>query len=124
MISCLNRLGHCLSYCELLRIETYLAETESKREYQLYVLNIIQPSKCVSFVFDNCDHNPESLKGLSMHCTNGIIIQRISDKNQDVVAEINDVVAADPRKRSFHPIHSEITPYYPPKKTANTTTFI
>ena len=69
MTRCLNHLGHCLSYCELLRIEIYVAETESKRGYQLYVPNNVQLSQFVSFVFDNCDHNPESFKGLSMHCT-------------------------------------------------------
>ena len=115
MIRCLNRLGHCLSYCELLRIETYVAETESNRQYQLYIPNNVQPSQFVTFVFDNCDHNPESLKGLSMHCTNGIIIQRVSNINQVTNAETNIVVPAETRRRSFQPIHSEITPYYQPK---------
>ena len=115
MIHCLNRLGHCLSYCELLSIETYIAETESKREYQLYVPNNIQPSQFVTFVFDKCDHNPESLKEVSMHCTNGIIIQRVNNRNQVTNAETNVLVPAETRRRSFHPIHSEITPYYQPK---------
>ena len=28
-----------------------------------------------AYVYDNCDHNPESQFGATMHCTNGMAIQ-------------------------------------------------
>ena len=35
----------------------------------------VRPSSFVTFVWDNNDINPESLRGISMHRTNGIVIQ-------------------------------------------------
>ena len=39
----------------------------------------------------------------------------MSNRNQVTNAETNAVVPAETRRRSFHPIHSEITLYYQPK---------
>ena len=79
MIQCLNRLGHSVSYSEVNKFETSIAERESQHiNMQSYLPNNIQPSTFVTFIYDNCDHNPESITGVSMHCTNGIIVQRQS----------------------------------------------
>ena len=77
LIECLNKLGHSVSYYEVNRFETFTAENESKNAcLQNYVPNNLQPSSFVTFVFDNCDHNPKTINGEVMHCTNWIIIQR------------------------------------------------
>ena len=77
LINCLNRLGHSMSYDEVNSVETAFAVVQSKeKNFQSYVPNNVQPSTFITFVYDNCDHNAETLHGISMHCTNGIIIQK------------------------------------------------
>ena len=77
LIDCLHRLGHSISYHEVNRIETFFAESQVNIDKDsIYVPNGIQPSTYVTFIYDNCNHNPESLSGVSMHCTNGIMVQR------------------------------------------------
>ena len=79
LIECLNKLGHSVSYYEVNRFETFLAEQQNDNMCLLsYVPNTVQPSTFVTFVYDNCDHNPETLGGQVMHFTNGIIIQKVS----------------------------------------------
>ena len=58
--------------------ETKSAMDESKR-YQknaTYVPSVITPSTFVTFIWDNCDHNCESIFDDTLHCMNGIIVQR------------------------------------------------
>ena len=83
LIDCLNRLGHTISYHEVNLQETGFSEKQV--EHQLvreYVPPAVQPSTFLTFVYDNCDHKPETLTGATMHCTNGIIIQRKSRNGQ------------------------------------------
>ena len=42
----------------------------------------------VTFVYDNCDHNAESIHGFTMHATNGIVIQRISAASPNVSQQL------------------------------------
>lgn len=53
-----------------------------------YVPPRVLPSTFVTFVYDNCDHNPESLSGTSMHVTNGIIIQ-LSNQPRSINQDYN-----------------------------------
>lgn len=77
LLNCLNRLGHSISYDEVNNVETSFAEVQaSNKNHRSFVPNNVQPSTFVTFVYDNCDHNPETLSGVSMHCTNGILIQK------------------------------------------------
>ena len=77
MVNFLNRLDHSISYDEGNLIETSIANEQMKNKIcKLFVPNNILPSIFVTYVFDNCDHNPETLSGMVMHCTNGIMIQR------------------------------------------------
>ena len=76
MIQWLNRFGHCLSLKEINHVETCLAEEQVNNNQRNFVPNNIQPGLIITFVYDNVNHNLESIRGLTMHATNGIIIQR------------------------------------------------
>ena len=59
-------------------VETNLAMDESKRSQKntTCVPSVITPSTFVTFIWDNCGDNCESIFGDKLHCTNGIIVQR------------------------------------------------
>ena len=77
VIRWLNRFGHIISYDEVNAVETKLAEDQIRNvNIRKYVPNSIQPSTFVTFVYDNCDHNAESIYNITLHGTNGIVIQR------------------------------------------------
>ena len=58
--------------------ETFFASVQTQNQnIQDFVPSCLEPSLFVTFVYDNGDHNAESLFGLSLHCTNGIAIQNI-----------------------------------------------
>jgi len=122
LINCLNRLGHCTSYDQVSIIETSFAEAQAVlRNQRSFVPNNVQPSRFVTFVYDNCDHNPETSSGVSMHCTNGILIQRRVNTadNSEFIINIPTVCNQGQKRRSFKPILSEVQPYYPPKERNN-----
>ena len=118
LIDCLNRLGHSISYHEINNIETTFADVQIRNQcHQSYVPNNVQPSVFTTFVCDNCDHNPESLTGVSMHCTNGIIIQcgyHVSTGPTDTAVAISSS-----KRRSFSPVTSELEPYIQRQKKQN-----
>ena len=65
-----------MSYDDILVLETQLATVKSKNhDHRSFTPAVIHPSSFVTYVWDNNDINPESLHGISMHCTNGIVIQ-------------------------------------------------
>ena len=81
-----------------------------------FVPSNIQPSQFVTFLWDNNDINPESLSGVSMHCTNGIIIQ-LPNSSSDLYQSVQDstpVRRSEPksrnRKRSFQVIYNNLEP--------------
>ena len=117
LIECLNKLGHSVSYYEVNRFETFTVENESKNAcLQNYVPNNVQPSSFVTFVYDNCDHNTETINGEVMHCTNGIIIQRTPKQANHI-----SICSTKPiqKRRSFEPIAKNIAPYIQPKDRKN-----
>ena len=117
LISCLNRLGHCLSYDEINNVETSFADQQAHRQlHRDFVPNNVQPSEFITFVYDNCDHNPETLNGQSMHFTNGIIIQKATGESR---LSVSPTKAHPKRKRSFQAMASEVQPYYAPKERCN-----
>ena len=76
VIKASNRLGHCISNYEINVLETAYADSQVNHQLsRAYVPSRMQPSIFVAFAFGNSDHNPETLSGISTHCTNGIIIQ-------------------------------------------------
>ena len=87
------------------------AERESQHiNMQSYLPNNIQPSTFVTFIYDNCDHNPESITGVSMHCTNGIIVQHQSPESEVLTTNSTAIVTSN--RRSFKPVTHELAPYY------------
>ena len=120
VIEWLNRLGHSLSYKEVNVIETSLAEEHSNlEEPRKYVPNNIQPSTMVTFVYDNCDHNAESIHGFTMHATNGIVIQRTSAASPNDSQQLISSTARRQRRVSFKPICRELMPYIKSKTKEN-----
>ena len=113
LIDCLNRLGHTISYHEVNLQETGFSEKQV--EHQLvreYVPPAVQPSTFLTFVYDNCDHKPETLRGATMHCTNGIIIQRKSRNGQPDEAPAEENTNPLVKRKSFALVNIDITPYH------------
>ena len=121
LIESLSRLGHSIGYDEVNNVETYFTEVQAyQRSHRSFVPNNVQPSTFITFVFDNCDHNPETLSGISLHCTNGIIIQRpISAGETSLWQEIPQEPCTDIsrlQKHSFKAIEVESQNHIPVQK--------
>ena len=119
VISWMNRLGHGISYHETCALETRLAIQQSKEQtLRSFVPNIMQPSTFVTFVWDNNDVNPETLTGVSMHLTNGIMIQHAS--SSEVRSSGEEVLETPPRPsskpRSFKAVTNVLGPYISKKR--------
>ena len=82
-----------------------------------FVPNNVQPSVFVTYVYDNCDHNPETLSGVSMHCTNGIMIQKSHNQLQPRV--VNGPAENRIKRRSFVAAEIEMEPCYSPAEKPN-----
>ena len=83
--------------------------SEKQVEHQLvreYVPPAVQPSTFLNFVYDNCDHNPETLTGATMHYTNGITMQRKSGNDQPDEAPTEENTNPLVKRKSFAPISS------------------
>jgi hypothetical protein len=121
VIRWLNRLGHVISYDEINSVETKIAEDQIRQvSIGAYVPNNIQPGTIVTFVYDNCDHNIESIYNVTMHVTNGIIIQKNTSK--EIVQILNNTTenrVNKTKRRSFKPIPNVLQPYIKPKFRAN-----
>ena len=106
LIDCLNRLKHTISYHEV---------REKQVEHQLvraYFPPAVQLSTFLTFAYDNCDHNPETLTGATMHCTNGIIMQRKSGNDQPDEPPTEENTNPPIKRKSFAHIDVDITPYH------------
>ena len=92
-------------------IETKLAIDESKRS-QNNATYVITPSTFVTFIWDNCDYNCESIFGDTLHCTNGIIVQRKENSSFAKVELTHEVVSAAENTTimpAFRPLEKEAT---------------
>ena len=124
LITWTNKFGHGISYDEVLILETSMAMEHSQHQvHRSFTPSIIQPSTFVTFVWDNNDINPESLKGVTMHCTNGIIVQLSSARNdsQSPSPTFPATSSPKPKKKSFQPMTNEM-PSYMHIKRKNTDT--
>ena len=117
MLASLNRLGHSISYDEVNNVKTSFAELNVKNQSnRSFMPNNVQPSSFVTFVYDNCDHNPETFSGGSPHVTNGIIIQ-LSSKTKEPEQSVSIATPElRPRRRSFKPIIKENVFYTAPER--------
>ena len=90
------------SYDEINSIETKFTEDQAnRREPRKFVPNniqLIQPF--VTFVYDNCDHNIEPIYNVTLHGTNGIIIQKC-------LSTTNNHINTNPPIKTFaaHPLN-------------------
>ena len=72
----------------------------------------IEPSSFVTFVCVNCDHNPETLFGVSFRCTNGIIIRLPNKTRGEFQAHLQIQVFHQndkKRRRSFQAVFCKHT---------------
>ena len=116
LITWTNKIGHGISYDEVLILETSLAVEHSQHQlHRSFTPSSIQPSTFVTFVWDNNDINPESLKGITMHCTNGIVIQLSSSRDESESPSPTFPATASPnpkpKRKSFQPMLNEISSY-------------
>ena len=63
-----------------------------------------------TYVYDNCDHNPESQFGATMHCTYGIAIQERGLFEQPATMESEQAIQAK-RRQLLYQILMAIEPY-------------
>ena len=88
-VEILNCLEHCISYYEVNALETEYADSQVNHQLpRAYVPTGVQPSTFATSVFDNFDHNSETFLEISIHCTNGIIIE-MKKQNPQLPMHIN-----------------------------------
>ena len=113
IITCMNRFGHSLCYSELLQLETNIAEKETSTNSQDYIPKKIEKENSITYIYDNCDHNPETLSGIRMHCTNRIMIQHPRNLEENGTCfVINQTPLEKTIRRSFTPVDTSITLYW------------
>ena len=101
-------------------VETAIAEEQlCQKMYSSYVPDSVQPSVFVTFVYDNCDHNPETLSRVTMHCTNCFIIQQITTAQEIQQLISNQIPSKEGKRRSLIPVTKELGAYYAPSKRVN-----
>ena len=122
VINWTQKFGHGMSYDDVLILETTLAIQHLKDQvHRSFSRAIIQPSKFVTFVWDNNNINPESLKGLSLHCTNGIVIEpSYVVINEPQPSSVDALVSSHSCKKhktkKFEPLLTEIPSYVQVKR--------
>ena len=107
LIETLNRLGHCTSYKTNV-IETHFRETHIANRNEVYIPKGTISSNHVRFIYNKCDHNPERLSGVSMHCTNDIAVQRINEGYVDDSVDLPQVQEPVIKRRSLYPCYQHI----------------
>ena len=106
----LNRFGHSISYDEINATETSLAEEQLNNENaRRYVPNNIQPGMFVTFIYDNCDHNAESIYNVTLHGTSGIVIQASKHEFNGIVSDTSEPSTS--RRCSFKPVSPALAIY-------------
>lgn len=97
LVNLFHRAGHCLSYKQLLQIDTALAkntlELMDPTTGAVIPKNFV-PNKFIHFTADNIDILDESLDGKNtFHATQMAAYQRGDNRNQDALAEIEKPTA-------------------------------
>ena len=106
----MNRFGHSISYDEINATETSLAEEQLNNENaRRYVPNNIQLGMFVTFIYDNCDHNAESIYNVTLHGTSGIVIQASKHEFNGIVSDTSEPSTS--RRCSFKPVSPALAIY-------------
>ena len=71
----------------------------------------------VTFVYDNYDQNAEPIYNVTLHETNGIVIQASKHEFNGVVSHTSE--PSTKRCRSFKPVSQELQPYIKSKLRPN-----
>ena len=77
-----------------------------------YAPSVITPSTFVIFIWDNCDHNCESIFGDTLHCMNGIIVQRkeiFSYARVELTHEAVSAIENTTKIRALRPLEKNVT---------------
>ena len=72
-----------------------------------------------TFAHDICDHNLESIRGLTTYATNGIIIQRVIYTSNEPQQSSSALKSKRLKNNSFKPIDNELAPYLKIKTRKN-----
>ena len=72
----------------------------------------------VTFVYNNSDHNLESIRGVTMHATKGIITQRAIHTSNEP-QQSSSASTTKRLKNSFKLIYNELAPYLKSKTKTN-----
>ena len=91
MVTLINCFGHGISYTELKKLQTAIAESRLNQNnaYDVYLPSNINPAQRVSLYVNNNDINEETLSGSGKtHYTYGIVIQRQVDFNFSTSATV------------------------------------
>ena len=75
----------------------------------------IQPGTFVAFVCDNCDHNAESMCNVTLHGTNGTIIQTSKHEFNEIVLHTSEPSSS----RRHSPVSQELQTYVKSKHRPN-----
>ena len=115
-----NRFGHSISYKEINIVKTHVAEEQTRiQDDRTYVPNNIQPDTMITFVYDSCDHNTESIQGSTMHATNEIVIQLKSEQMRQF-DEPESTTLTRQKRNSFKPFYGrELMPNVKSKNKGN-----
>ena len=108
LVQLLNRFGHVISVSQLQRLETAIADEQLSRYSQL-PSNIVANVPAVFCWDNNNDIVEETHTGAgTTHCTNGIVIQRLS---HNVAMPLPKAPSKTSRKRTLRPSPVELDHY-------------
>ena len=95
-----------------------LAEEQlNNQNARRYVPSNIQPGMFVTFVYDNCDHNADSIYNVTLNGTNGIVIQASKHEFNGIVSHTSEPSTSS--RRSFKTFSQELQPYIKSKYRPN-----
>lgn len=109
LIKGLNRLGHGISYSQLVEIDTALALQKLEPQHAVPIPSNIQLRIPTTVAYDNIDRLEETLSGGgTSHRVNGIAVQQRSFTAQPQPLHLATV---KDKKRSIAPTNFELAPY-------------
>lgn len=104
IVDILNRIGVSISYNLVEEIETEMAfKISQKVNYLPDGLIAENPNLCTMAAFDNYDRYVETLDGRNtLHDTNGIVIQNVTESNDTTVASCTTITSHNPLEILCH----------------------
>lgn len=122
VINWISKFVYGISYDDVLILEKHLVMEHSKDQVNRSFLPLlIQPHCFDTFVWDNNDINPESLKGINRYCIKGMVIQKShvpsSSQSTNKMSSIQQLQEARKQRiKNFTAITNEIPAYIQTKQ--------